>query len=81
VGTIIKIVKNGKSSVVFPVQSIKALKGVIIPHFNKYNLLTQKREDFRMFSSVVDILYYGQHKTEKGLNKILSYKASISKDI
>ena len=81
VGTIIKRVKNGNPSVIYSVQSIKALKDVIIPHFNKYNLLTQKREDFRMFSSVVDILYNGQHKTEKGLNKILSYKASISKGL
>ena len=81
VGTIIKRVKNGKPSVIYSVQSIKALKDVIIPHFNKYNLLTQKREDFRMFSSVVDILYNGQHKTEQGLNKILSYKASISKGL
>jgi hypothetical protein len=81
VGTIIKRVKNGNPSVIYSVQSTKALKDVIIPHFNKYNLLTQKREDFRMFSLVVDILYNGQHKTEEGLNKILSYKASISKGL
>lgn len=81
VGTIIKRVKNGNPSVIYSVQSIKALKDVIIPHFNKYNLLTQKREDFRMFSLVVDILYNGEHKTEQGLNKILSYKASISKGL
>jgi len=81
VGTIIKRVKNGNPSVIYWVQSTKALKDVIIPHFNKYNLLTQKREDFRMFSLVVDILYNGQHKTEEGLNKILSYKASISKGL
>lgn len=81
VGTIIKRVKNGNPSVIYSVQSIKALKDVIMPHFNKYNLLTQKREDFRMFSLVVDMLYNGQHKTEEGLNKILSYKASISKGL
>nr|YP_010365181.1 cytochrome c oxidase subunit 3 [Exserohilum turcicum]UOU81407.1 cytochrome c oxidase subunit 3 [Exserohilum turcicum] len=81
VGTIIKRVKNGNPSVIYSVQSIKALKDVIIPHFNKYNLFTQKREDFRMFSLVVDMLYNGEHKTEEGLNKILSYKASISKGL
>jgi len=81
VGTIIKRVKNGNSSVKYSVQSIKALKDVLIPHFNKYNLLTQKREDLRIFSLVVDILYNGQHKTEEGFNKILSYKASISKGL
>jgi len=81
VGTIIKRVKNGNPSVIYSVQSIKALKDVIIPHFNKYNLLTQKREDFRMFSLVVDMLYNGEHKTEKGLKKILSYNASINKGL
>jgi len=81
VGTIIKRVKNGNPSVIYSVQSIKALKDVIIPHFEKYNLLTQKRADFRMFSLVVDMLYNGQHKTEEGLNKIFSYKASISKGL
>jgi len=34
-----------------------------------------------MFSLVVDMLYNGQHKTEEGLNKIFSYKASISKGL
>jgi len=81
VGTIIKRVKNGNPCVIYSVQSIKALKDVIIPHFDKYNLLTQKREDFRMFSLVVDMLYNGQNKTEEGLNEILSYKASISKGL
>jgi len=81
VGTTIKRVKNGNPSVIYSVQSIKALKDVIIPHFNKYNLLTQKREDFRLFSLVVDMLYNGEHKTEKGLKKILSYKASINKGL
>ena len=68
VGTIIKRVKNGNPSVIYSVQSIKALKEVIIPHFDKYDLLTQKREDFRMFSLAVDMLYNGQHKTEESLN-------------
>ena len=41
--------------------------------------MTQKKEDFRLFSLVVDMLYHHQHKNEKGLNKILSYKASMNK--
>jgi len=81
VGTIIKRVKNGNPSAIYSVQSIKALKDVIIPHFNKFNLLTQKREDFRIFSLVVNMLYNSEHKTEQGLNNILSYKASINKGL
>jgi hypothetical protein len=79
VGTIIKRVKKGNPTAIYLVQSISALKYVILPHFNQYHLLTQKKEDFRLFSLVVDMLYDNQHKNEKGLNKILSYKASMGK--
>jgi hypothetical protein len=81
VGTIIKRVKKGNPSAIYSVQSISALKNVIIPHFNKYYLLTQKREDFRLFSLVVDMLYDNNHKNEEGLKKILSYKASMGKGL
>jgi LAGLIDADG endonuclease len=81
VGTIIKRVRKGNPSAIYSVQSINALKNVIIPHFYEYNLLTQKREDFRLFSLVVDMLYDYQDKNEEGLNKILSYKASMDKGL
>jgi Cytochrome c oxidase subunit III/LAGLIDADG endonuclease len=79
VGTIIKRIKKGNPTAIYSVQSISALKHVILPHFNQYHLLTQKKEDFRLFSLVVDMLYDNQHKNEKGLKKILAYKASIGK--
>ena len=81
VGTIIRRIKKGNFSAIYSVQSINALRDVIIPHFNQYSLLTQKKEDFRLFSLVVDMLYDNHHKNEKGLNKILSYKASINKGL
>lgn len=81
VGTIIKRVKKGNPTATYSVQSISALKDVIIPHFNQYNLLTQKKEDFRLFSLVVDMLYDNKHKNEEGLNKILSCKASMGKGL
>lgn len=81
VGTIIKRVKKGNPSAIYSVQYISALKDVIIPHFNQYNLLTQKKEDFRLFSSVVNMLYAGEHKKEEGLYKILSHKAYRGKGL
>jgi len=81
VGTIIKRVKKGNPTAIYSVQSISALKDVILPYFNKNNLLTQKKEDFRLFSLVVDMLYDRKHNNEEGLNKILSYKASMGKGL
>ena len=81
VGTIIKRVRKGRPSAIYSVQSIKALKEVIIPHFNNSPLLTQKREDFRLFCLVVNLIYNKQDKSEQGLNEILSYKASLKKGL
>lgn len=81
VGTIIKRVRYGRHTAIYSVQSIKALKKVIIPHFHEYNFLTQKKEDFRLFCLVVDMLYNNKHKTDQGLYEILSCKASMSKGL
>jgi hypothetical protein len=80
-GTIIKRVRKARPCAIYSVQSIKALKETIIPHFYKYPLLTQKKEDFRLFCLAVDLIYNKQDKTEKGLNEILSYKASMKKGL
>lgn len=46
VGSIIKRFKKAILPQPYSVQSISALKDVIIPHFNPYNLLTQKKKIF-----------------------------------
>lgn len=81
VGTIIKRIRKNNPSAIYSVQSITALREKIIPHFNQYALLTQKKEDFCLFSLAVDLIYNHQHKNEKGINEILSYKASMKKGL
>jgi len=41
--------RDGKSTGIYSVQSLKDLTEVIIPHFIKYPLLTQKQADFCLF--------------------------------
>jgi len=81
VGTIIKRTRSGRASAIYSVQSITALTQVIIPHFNKYPLLTQKKEDFRLFCLAVYLIFNHQYKHEQGINEILSYKASMKKGL
>jgi hypothetical protein len=50
VGTIIKRVKKGNPTAIYSVQSISALKDVILPHFNQNNLLTQKKKKIFVYS-------------------------------
>ena len=81
VGTIISRIRNGRKIAMYSVQSIKSIKEIIIPHFNKYSLLTQKKEDFRLFCIAVNIIYDKQHKNETELNEILSIIASMNKGL
>ena len=56
VGSVKIRTRNGKSTGIYSVQSIKDLIDVIIPNFNKYPLITQKQADFILFSSIVHLI-------------------------
>lgn len=56
----------------------KQLMNVIIPHFDKYPLLTKKRADFILFKSIVKLILNKEHLTTEGLNKIISIRASMN---
>uniref|UniRef100_UPI0030DF66BF hypothetical protein n=1 Tax=Dematophora necatrix TaxID=2751867 RepID=UPI0030DF66BF len=61
----------------YMVQSSKGIK-VIIDHFEKYPLLTKKREDFKLFSQIVTLINQKEHLTLSGLHKIVSLRASLN---
>lgn len=53
----------------------------IIPHFNQFPLLTNKRADFLLFYQVIKILQIGDHKKNGalGLDKILSIRSAMNR--
>lgn len=71
-------ITEGKNNCGYYVSSIEELTTVIIPHFIKYPLITQKLADFLLFKSVVNIINTKEHLTMKGLQEIVSIKASIN---
>ena len=79
VGTIQTIKSN--NSAIYRVTHKKELIERIIPFFDKYNLLTQKRADFELFKSVVILMQNREHITKEGLIKIVNIKASINKGL
>jgi hypothetical protein len=79
VGTVRINKKTG--SVNYSVSSLKDLTNVILPHFIKYPLITQKCADFVLFKRIVDLMNRGEHLTSEGLAKIVSIKASINKGL
>jgi hypothetical protein len=76
VGTII-IYKNN-NSVLYRVGDQNQLMQVIIPHFENYPLLIQKRVDFILFKSSVKFIINKEHLITEGLNKIISIRASMN---
>ena len=70
------IVTNKKSGVaLYNVKSVAEINHIIIPHFEKYPLLTQKFADFSLFKQIVELVLQKEHLTLLGLKKILKLNA------
>ena len=72
-----KITKQSQDSIQYRVGSVKDLI-VIIDHFDKYPLITQKQADYLLFKSIVELCNQKEHLTPEGLQKIINFKASIN---
>ena len=72
------ISKEGKNVVQYRVASLRDLINIVIPHFDKYPLITKKKADFILFKQVVELMNRKEHLTREGLIKVLSIKESIN---
>jgi len=60
----------------YRVETPKELYEIVIPHFEKYPLITQKKADFLLFKEAVIKIYNRKHLNQKGLEELVSLKAS-----
>jgi len=67
-----------QSKISYQVQSIKDLTNKIMPHFDKYPLLTQKAADFLLFKNVIKLMNNQAHLTAEGLQEIINLRASMN---
>nr|AYE93323.1 LAGLIDADG homing endonuclease [Termitomyces sp.]AYE93324.1 LAGLIDADG homing endonuclease [Termitomyces sp.] len=74
VGNISKI---GEKAAMYSVDSIKEIP-LIINHFDKYPLVTQKLSDYLIFKKCFNIIKQGNHLTESGLLEIISLKSNLN---
>lgn len=66
----------------YTVQSARAIANVIIPHFDQYPLITQKRADYLLFKQAIGLLLSGQSRSSlEEIKKILSIKWSMNKGL
>jgi len=80
-GRVGKWVSLSSDSVVYTVNSIKDIINVIIPHFDKYPLLTKKCADYLLFKATVLLMKDKKHLTLDGLQEIVNIRASMNKDL
>jgi hypothetical protein len=71
------ITKHGDTSIQYTVRSLKDLS-IIISHFEKYPLNTQKWADYELFKLGFSLIQNKEHLTKEGFNKILAIKASMN---
>jgi len=64
----------------YRVTGIKDL-ALIVDHFDKYPLITQKQRDYLLFKQGFELVSRKEHLTKEGLHKIISIKASINKGL
>jgi hypothetical protein len=71
------ITKHGNTTMQYCVKSIKDLS-VIISHFDKYPLISQKRADYELFKQAAKFFKNKEHLTDDGFKEILSIRASMN---
>lgn len=67
-----------KETCTYRVDKLKDILEVIIPHFDKYPLVTQKLADYILFKKIVNLMVNKEHLTLDGLKTILSFKSSLN---
>jgi hypothetical protein len=74
------ITKHGSTTIEYRVKSLKDLD-VILAHFEKYPLISQKWSDCELFKLAFSLLKNKEHFTKKGFNQILAIKSSMNKGL
>jgi hypothetical protein len=65
----------------YTVRNLKDITSYIIPHFEKYKLITQKRADYEIFKKILTILSSVRGLDIDNFYKILNLKVNHNKGI
>jgi hypothetical protein len=80
-GGVGRISKERNGCIDFTVSSINQIFTQVIPHFDKYPLITQKNADYLLFKEAVMIMKQGEHLTASGLQAIINIRATLNKGL
>jgi len=72
---------SNDNGVMYRVNKLDDIINIIIPHFDKYSLITQKQSDYKTFKNIVELIYKGEHLNKNGIIKIINLKAVLNKGL
>jgi hypothetical protein len=67
-----------KNSANYQIRDLNSLYDIVIPHFDKYTLLTQKQSDYLLFKEIIYLKKENEHLNNEGLKNIVNIKSSIN---
>ena len=62
----------------FEIRSVSELVAKVVPHFEKFPLMSSKRKDFELFAQICRMMIRGEHLTEEGFNKVVDLASSMN---
>nr|QBM09699.1 hypothetical protein [Dactylella sp.] len=71
------ITNHEEFSIQYRISSIKDLE-LVINHFDKYPLITQKLADYLLFKQAFNLIVRKEHLTIEGIKKLVAIKSSIN---
>ena len=74
------VFNHGEQTKQYGIKSIKDQQ-MIIAHFDKFPLMTQKVNDYILFKKAFDIIINKEHLTKEGLDKLIAIKCSMNKGL
>lgn len=80
-GGVGRISKERNGCIDFTISSLNQIITQVIPHFDKYPLITHKRADYLLFKQAVMIMQRGEHLTVSGLEAIINIRATLNKGL
>lgn len=69
---------NNNLAVEFRVSTLNDIANVIIPHFDKYPLVTKKQADYILFKEIILLMLNKEHSTLEGIQKIVNLRAYLN---
>lgn len=72
---------SNDNGVMYRVNKLYDIINVIIPHFNKYPLITQKYGDFVICKNIIELMNKKEHLNKNNLIKIINLKTSLNKGL